>query len=149
MEAVVLVIHLIIAVAIIISVLLQQSEGGGLGIGGGGLGNFASQRSTTNFMTKLTTILGIAFVATSLTLAILANSKVADKETSILDVTVEDAVDIKSSINNKSNDNASTKKTTSDVAKDVSGEDSFPVPPNALLKDEADTSKKPEAPVSK
>jgi len=88
MEAVVLVIHLIVALGIIAVVLLQRSEGGGLGVGGGGggLGNFASQRTTANALTRVTTWLGTAFVITSLTLAILATQRSAQQSGSILDV---------------------------------------------------------------
>lgn len=88
MEAVVLVIHLIVAIGIIAVVLLQRSEGGGLGVGGsgGGLGNFASQRATADALTRLTTWLGTAFVVTSLTLAILATHRSAEQSGSILDV---------------------------------------------------------------
>lgn len=88
MEAVVLVIHLIVALGIIAVVLLQRSEGGGLGIGGsgGGLGSFASQRATANALTRLTTWLGTAFVVTSLTLAVLATHRSAGQSGSILDV---------------------------------------------------------------
>ncbi len=76
MEAVVLVIHLILALAIIGLVLLQRSEGGGLGIGGssgGGLGSFASARGTANALTKMTAICATGFFITSLTLAVLAS----------------------------------------------------------------------------
>jgi preprotein translocase subunit SecG len=88
MEAVVLVIHLIVALGIIAVVLLQRSEGGGLGVGGsgGGMGNFASQRATADALTRLTTWLGTAFVITSLTLAILATHRSAEQSGSILDV---------------------------------------------------------------
>ena len=72
METIVLVIHLILALAIIGLVLIQRSSGGGLGIGGGGAGDFATARSTANALTKMTTWLAIAFFGTSLTLAWLA-----------------------------------------------------------------------------
>lgn len=74
MENVVLVIHLILAVGIIGLVLIQKSEGGGLGIGGGsgGLGNIATARSTGNILTRLTAIFATAFFITSLTLSIMA-----------------------------------------------------------------------------
>jgi preprotein translocase subunit SecG len=68
MENIVLTIHLLIAAALIIVVLLQRSEGGGLGIGGG----VVSSRGAATALGKLTWILGIAFVVTSLTLTILA-----------------------------------------------------------------------------
>ncbi len=130
MEAVVLVIHLIIALVIVVTILLQQSEGGGLGIGGGGMGNFASQRSTANFMTKLTTILGIAFVATSLTLAIMASGKSEKAKSSILDVTIEEAVDIKSSISSDGSKDGAINKSDKDKAGTV--KDDVPTPPKGL-----------------
>ncbi len=99
MQEVVLVIHLILALAIIGLVLLQRSEGGGLGIGGGtagGLGGFATAHGTANALTKLTVICAILFFATSLTLGILANQKSsADKIFETIDnkVSVEKTVE--------------------------------------------------------
>lgn len=77
METIVLVIHLIIALAIIGLVMVQRSSGGGLGIGGsgGGMGDFASARGTANALTKLTTYFALAFFITSLTLAYMAGHK--------------------------------------------------------------------------
>jgi preprotein translocase subunit SecG len=71
MATVVLTIHLILAFALIVVVLLQRSEGGGLGIGGGG-GGVMSGRGAASALSKVTWGLGIAFVATSLTLTVLA-----------------------------------------------------------------------------
>lgn len=71
MGNVVLSIHLILALALIVVVLMQRSEGGGLGIGGGG-GGAMTGRSAATALSKLTWILGIAFVVTSLTLTIIA-----------------------------------------------------------------------------
>jgi preprotein translocase subunit SecG len=71
MEQVVLTIHLILALCLIIVVLLQRSEGGALGMGGGG-GGLISSRGAATALTKLTWGLAIAFIATSLTLTILA-----------------------------------------------------------------------------
>ena len=73
METVVLIIHLIIAIAIIGLVLIQRSSGGGLGIGGGGgMGDFASARGTANALTRMTTYFAFAFFCTSLILAYMA-----------------------------------------------------------------------------
>jgi preprotein translocase subunit SecG len=69
MQAVVLSIHLLLALALILVVLLQRSEGGGLGIGGGGV---MTSRGAATALSKLTWALGIAFVATSLALTVLA-----------------------------------------------------------------------------
>lgn len=69
MENIVLSVHLIIALCLIGAVLLQRSEGaGGLGMSGGN----TSARSSANAMTKLTWILAVGFLVTSLTLTIIA-----------------------------------------------------------------------------
>lgn len=72
MENVVLTIHLILALLLIGIVLLQRSEGGGLGMGGGGGGGVVSARGAANALTRLTWIFAAGFIATSLTLTILA-----------------------------------------------------------------------------
>ena len=74
MFAVILSIHIIICVFLIILVLLQRSEGGGLGIGGSSAGGgFMTARGTANFMTKLTAFLGGCFFLTSIVLALLSS----------------------------------------------------------------------------
>jgi preprotein translocase subunit SecG len=75
MENVVLIIHLILALGLIAVVLLQRSEGGGLGMGGGGGGN--SGRPPATPMSKVTWILGGAFVITSITLTIVTAQRSA------------------------------------------------------------------------
>lgn len=70
MENVILIIHLLLALSLIGVVLMQRSEGGGLGIGGGG-GAFTA-RSAATALGKVTWILAIAFICTSITLTILA-----------------------------------------------------------------------------
>ena len=72
MQHVVIVIHLMLVLGLIGVVLLQRSEGGGLGIGGGGGGGFMSSRGTSNLLTRTTAILAGCFFATSLVLSILA-----------------------------------------------------------------------------
>lgn len=71
MEQVVLTVHLILALVLIIVVLLQRSEGGALGMGGGG-GGVVTSRGAATALTKLTWIVAVAFIATSLTLTVLA-----------------------------------------------------------------------------
>ena len=83
MHAVVLVIHLLIALALVGVILIQKSEGGGLGIGGGTMGGMMSARGTANLLTRTTAILATCFIATSLLLAILAGH--AKRGGSILD----------------------------------------------------------------
>lgn len=82
MQNVILVIHLILAVGLIGVVLMQRSEGGGLGIGGGG-GGAVSGRSAANAMTKLTWILAVGFLCTSITLAVMSAQN--NSSTSVID----------------------------------------------------------------
>ena len=71
---IVLVIHLLLALGLVGVVLLQRSEGGALGIGGGG-GNVMTGRAAGNLLTRATAILGGAFFLTSLVLATIANTR--------------------------------------------------------------------------
>jgi preprotein translocase subunit SecG len=71
MQTVVIVIHLMIVAVLIGSVLLQKSEGGGLGMGGGA--GFMSSRGTANLLTRTTAILAVGFFITSLFLSWLAS----------------------------------------------------------------------------
>jgi preprotein translocase subunit SecG len=68
METVILVVHLLIALALIGVVLMQRSEGGALGIGGGGSGSLFTARGAANTLTRLTAYLAIAFFITSIAL---------------------------------------------------------------------------------
>lgn len=81
METVVIVIHLMVIIALIALVLLQRSEGGALGIGGGG--NFMSSRGQGNILTRSTAILAVAFFATSIILTVIA--RLQERPSSILD----------------------------------------------------------------
>ena len=74
MENTVLIIHVVLAFLIIVLVLLQKSEGGGLGIGGSQSGGFMTSRGTANTLTKITTLVGSLFFITSILLAILSGS---------------------------------------------------------------------------
>jgi preprotein translocase subunit SecG len=71
MQTVIILIHLMIVLAMVGLVLLQKSEGGGLGMGGG-TGGFLSSRGTANVLTRTTAILAALFFVTSLFLSILA-----------------------------------------------------------------------------
>jgi len=77
MENVVLIIHLLLALALIGVVLLQRSEGGGLGMGGGGGGGAMSGRAAATALGKVTWVLAIGFITTSITLTVLAAEKSA------------------------------------------------------------------------
>ena len=68
MIVVLFVIHVLIALALIGVIMLQKSEGGALGMGGGGMSGFMTGRSTSNLLTRTTAILAVAFFCTSILL---------------------------------------------------------------------------------
>ena len=73
MASIVLTIHIIVAISLVISVLLQRSEGG-LGGLGGGMSSIMSSQSSNNFISKLTLFLAAGFIVTSLSLAIISGN---------------------------------------------------------------------------
>ncbi len=81
MQTVLIVFHLMIVVALVATVLLQRSEGGALGMGGGG--GFMTGRGQANALTRATAILAALFFATSIALSMIASYGRAPK--SILD----------------------------------------------------------------
>jgi preprotein translocase subunit SecG len=81
MTTVLLVVHLMVVIALVAVVLLQRSEGGALGIGGGG--GFMTNRGTANVLTRATAILATVFFLTSLALSVLP--RFVGDPTSILD----------------------------------------------------------------
>jgi len=85
LSTVLLIIHLFVTLALIGVVLIQRSEGGGLGIGSSqGMGSFMSGRGTANLLTRTTAILAVMFMGLSLTLALI-NRGTSTPSRSILD----------------------------------------------------------------
>src|SRR6266702_6392837 len=83
MIVILFVVHVLIALALIGVVMLQKSEGGALGMGGGGMSGFMTGRSTANLLTRTTAILAALFFGTSILLVVLGNSTRAPR--SIID----------------------------------------------------------------
>lgn len=77
MENVVLVVHLLLALSLIGVVLLQRSEGGGLGVGGGG-GGAMTGRAAATALGKVTWLLAIGFICTSIALTVLSARAAGD-----------------------------------------------------------------------
>ncbi|GJM00320.1 MAG: hypothetical protein DHS20C07_19990 [Methyloligella sp.] len=73
MATILLVVHVLIALGIIATVLLQRSEGGALGIGGGG-GGMTSGRGTGNLLSRTTAILAACFFLSSIGLTVLGRN---------------------------------------------------------------------------
>jgi preprotein translocase subunit SecG len=74
-----LAVHILVAVTLIGVVLLQKSEGGALGMGGGGMSGFMTGRSTSNLLTRATAILAAAFMTTSVLLVVMNNRERAPR----------------------------------------------------------------------
>ena len=89
MIAIILVVHLFIAVALVGVVLVQRSEGGGLGIGGGTMGGLMTTRGSANLLTRVTAGLAVCFMTTSIVLAILSGA--GQEPRSVLDQPVQSA----------------------------------------------------------
>ena len=69
-----LVVQALIAASLVGVILMQQSEGGGLGMGGSPTG-LMSARGAANFLTRATGVLAVTFVGLSISLAVLATQK--------------------------------------------------------------------------
>src|SRR5688500_9945385 len=82
MTTVLIVVHLMVVLSMIGLVLLQRSEGGALGIGGGA-GGFMSGRGAGNVLTRTTAVLAAVFFLTSVGLSILA--RMESRPSDILD----------------------------------------------------------------
>ena len=79
-----LILHLLVTLSLIGVILLQRSEGGGLGVGSSqGMGGFMSGRGTANLLTRTTAILGALFFVLSISLALVNRGSVQQR--SILD----------------------------------------------------------------
>lgn len=78
--------HLFVTLAMIGVVLIQRSEGGGLGIGSSqGMGAFMSGRGTANLLTRTTAVLAAAFFGISLSLALLTRGATSGNTRDILE----------------------------------------------------------------
>ncbi|QDH17824.1 preprotein translocase subunit SecG [Swingsia samuiensis] len=67
-----LVLNLLVTLALIGTILIQRSEGGGLGIGSSqGMGSFMTGRGTATLLTRATSVLAGIFMLLCLTLAVL------------------------------------------------------------------------------
>ena len=83
MFAFLLVVHAIIAAALVTVILMQRSEGGGLGMGGSPSG-LMSARGAADFLTRATAVLGSLFVGLSIILAVFASThRTASVDTSL------------------------------------------------------------------
>ena len=85
MQTALLIFHIVLAVIMIGLVLIQKSEGGALGMGGGG-GGFMSTRGSANLLTRTTAVLATLFFASTLGLALVFKGAQAPK--SLLDTPV-------------------------------------------------------------
>ena len=83
-----LIVQTVIAASLVLTILLQRSEGGGLGVGGSSSG-FMTARGAADFLTRLTSVLGALFILLSIALAAYAgvNRKPVEIDTSLVNQT--------------------------------------------------------------
>jgi len=90
MSNIILTVHLILALLLISVVLMQRSDGGGLGSAGGSNGGLISGRTAATAITKLTWFFAVAFLCTSITLTILSAKKTVSESIVIEDTSEND-----------------------------------------------------------
>jgi preprotein translocase subunit SecG len=73
MFAFLLIVQILIAGSLVLVILMQRSEGGGLGVGGSSSG-FMTARGAADFLTRSTSILGGAFIVLSIVMAAIAGA---------------------------------------------------------------------------
>ena len=85
MEVILLIIHLLVCVCLIGLVLLQRSEGGALGMGGGGAGSLMSGRGAADALAKMTSVAGGFFLVTSISLTVISGAAASSNGSSVFD----------------------------------------------------------------
>jgi preprotein translocase subunit SecG len=75
MQNVVLGLHLLVCIVLVGAVLMQRSEGGALGMGGGGSGSLISGRGAADLMVKITGGVAVLFFLTSVSLTVMASMR--------------------------------------------------------------------------
>lgn len=92
MHTILLVIHVVLAIAIVGLILIQQGKGAQVGaaFGGGASGTVFGSRGSATFMSKATAMLSTGFIATSLALAFIATQTVAPPESIADRISVEE-----------------------------------------------------------
>jgi len=105
---VILVIHVLVAIAVVGLVLIQQGKGAdaGAAFGGGASSTVFGSQGSSSFLTRATGILATIFFITSLSLAYLSTQKV--KTSSVVDTVKEQVIDVPAASNKPA-------KPTSDV----------------------------------
>ena len=68
-----LIVQTLVAASLVSVILMQRSEGGGLGVGGSSSG-FMTARGAADFLTRATSVLGGLFVLLSISLAAIAGT---------------------------------------------------------------------------
>jgi preprotein translocase subunit SecG len=74
------VVQALVAAALVGTILVQQSEGGGLGTGGGNPSGLMSARGAANFLSRTTAVLATIFVTLSIVMAALAINVTGGRE---------------------------------------------------------------------
>jgi len=85
MEVIILILHLLVCICLIGLVLLQRSEGGALGMGGGGASSLMSGRGAADALAKMTSVAGGFFLLTSISLTVISGAGATPGSDSVFD----------------------------------------------------------------
>jgi preprotein translocase subunit SecG len=86
-----LILQTLVAASLVLVILMQRSEGGGLGVGGSSSG-FMTARGAADFLTRATAVLGGAFIVLSILLAAIAG---ATRESATIDTSLARPIESK------------------------------------------------------
>ena len=127
MFAFLLIVQSVVALALITVILMQRSEGGGLGVGGSSSG-FMTARGAADFLTRSTSILGAIFVGLSIVMAAIAG---ASREPAEIDTTLSNLATPTAPANSAAPAQPATNQGEPAPAQDQTANDSMPLVPLA------------------
>ena len=127
MFAFLLIVQSVVALALITVILMQRSEGGGLGVGGSSSG-FMTARGAADFLTRSTSILGAMFVGLSILMAAIAG---ASREPAEIDTTLSNLATPTAPANSVAPAQPTTNQAEPAPAQDQASNESMPLVPLA------------------
>ena len=127
MFAFLLIVQSVVALALITVILMQRSEGGGLGVGGSSSG-FMTARGAADFLTRSTSVLGAIFVGLSIIMAAIAG---ASREPAEIDTTLSNLATPAAPANSAAPAQPATNQAQPAPAQDQASNESMPLVPLA------------------
>ena len=127
MFAFLLIVQSVVALALITVILMQRSEGGGLGVGGSSSG-FMTARGAADFLTRSTSVLGAILIGLSIIMAAVAG---ASREPAEIDTTLSNLATPTAPANSTPPAQPATNQAEPAPAQDQASNESMPLVPLA------------------